>query len=188
MAQTQNDSGADLERFRSYLLLLARSQLDPRLRPKLDASDVVQQTLLEAHQAIQTFAGEGSARLAAWLRQILAHNLTNAARDFDRQRRDVHREQSLQQSLEASSARLEAWLADGQSSPAQQAERNEQLLQLADALLQLPEEQRAVIELRYLKGWPVKDIADHLGKTAAAVAGLLHRGMTQLRRQLPSPE
>jgi RNA polymerase sigma-70 factor (ECF subfamily) len=171
----------DLDRYRDYLLLLARSQLSPRLRSKLDPSDLVQQTLLEAHRDRAGFTGESGAQVAAWLRQILARNLANAARDFDRQKRDVNREQSLERSLEASSARLEAWLADGRASPPEQAERNELLLRLAAALMRLPDAQREVVELRYMQGWPLKDVAEHLGKTTPAVAGLLHRGLSQLR-------
>src|SRR4051812_23796972 len=94
----------DLARYRDYLQLLARAQLDPRLRPRLDASDAVQQTLLEAHRCAGQFRGTTSGEVAAWLRQILARNLANAARDLGRQKRDVAREQSLEASLDASSA------------------------------------------------------------------------------------
>src|SRR6516225_466642 len=86
----------DIERFRSYLLLLARMKLDRKLRGKLDASDVVQQSLLEAYQAVESFRGNDSAAQAAWLRQILARNLANAVRDLTRAKRDVRKERSLQ--------------------------------------------------------------------------------------------
>src|SRR4051812_32139805 len=105
----------DLERYRSYLRLLARARLDPRLRAKLDPSDVVQQTLLEAHQGIGQFRGNTAEELAGWLRQILARNLANALRDFRRDKRDVAREQDLDGLLRDSSARVEAWLAAEQS-------------------------------------------------------------------------
>jgi DNA-directed RNA polymerase specialized sigma24 family protein len=67
-----------LERFRSYLRLLARLHLNPRLQARLDASDVVQQTLLQACRALPHFRGRTEAELTAWLRQILAHTLAQA--------------------------------------------------------------------------------------------------------------
>src|SRR5207244_11323911 len=100
-----------IDRFRSYVLLLARIKLDRKLRGKLDASDVVQQTLLEAHQALESFRGHDSAAQAAWLRQILARNLANAVRDLTRAKRDVRRERALQTDLDASASQLEGWLA-----------------------------------------------------------------------------
>src|SRR5204862_89679 len=110
----------DLERFRSYLLLLARLQLDGRLPNKLDASDLVQQTLLEAHAKADQFQGNHAA-LAAWLRQALVNNLRDAWRAQRRARRDVRREQSLEAAIEQSSVRLGGMLASPQSSPSQQA-------------------------------------------------------------------
>jgi RNA polymerase sigma-70 factor (ECF subfamily) len=175
------DAPLDLLRYRDYLLLLARAQLNLRLGAKLDASDVVQQTLLEAHRNAAQFRGTTSGEVAAWLRQILARNLANAARDLSRHKRDVGREQSLQQMVEASSARLEACLAGPASSPDEVAQRNEDLLRLATALAELPGPQREAVELRHLRGWSLKDIAAHLRRTPAAVAGLLHRGMAALR-------
>src|SRR5437868_1228086 len=80
--------GDKLERFRAYLHLLARLHLDPRLQGKLDASDLVQQTMLQAYQALGQYRGQSSPELAAWLRQILARNLAMAMRDFARAKRD----------------------------------------------------------------------------------------------------
>ena len=160
----------DLERYRSYLLLLARIRLDRKLRGKLDASDVVQQTMLEAHQAAGSFRGESVAERAAWLRQILARNLANAVRDLTRGKRDVMRERSLQAGL--------------QSSPSQQAQRHERALLLAQALAALPNQQREAVVLRHFQGSSLADIAEELGTTTAAVTGLLHRGLKNLRKAL----
>src|SRR5882724_10520314 len=119
-AQAEID-GRDLERYRAYLRLLARLQIGPRLRSKFDPSDVVQQTLLEAFARREQFRG-GEAERAAWLRQILAHNLADALRAFGQARRDVYRELPLVK-MQESSDRLESWLAAQQSSPSGRAER-----------------------------------------------------------------
>ena len=173
-----------LDRYRSYLHLLASMQLDRRLRGKLDASDVVQQTLLQAHRARPQFRGESPGQLAAWLRQILAHNLAHASRDYTRAKRDVTRERSLEASVGASAARLNQWIEAQQSSPSQKAERGEQLLQLAEALDTLPEAQREAIVLHYWQDWSLAEIGTRLDRSPAAVAGLLHRGLKKLRGTL----
>jgi len=105
-------------------------------------------------------------------------------RDFGRDKRDVAREHSLEAVLDASSARLEAWLAVEQSSPSQQAQRNEQAVRLAEALDRLPEAQREAVVLHYFHGCLVADIGRQLGRSAEAVAGLLHRGLKSLREHL----
>ena len=179
---TPESSG--LDRFRSYLLVLARAGLDPRVRPKIDPSDVVQQTLLEAYAAVDQFRGETTSELAAWLRQIMARNLANLGRDFTRAKRDVRREAKAPDNPDESNARLEALLAAGGSSPSRLMDRAEQLLRLATALQHLPQAQREAVELRYLNGLPLADIAQQLDRTAPAVAGLLHRGLARLRELL----
>jgi RNA polymerase sigma-70 factor (ECF subfamily) len=176
--------GRALEKFRAYLLLLARLQLDPRLRGKLDPSDVVQQTLLEAYEKREQFRGSTEGEWLAWLRQALAHNLADALRAFGQARRDVARERSLEAAVEASSRRLQAWLAADQSSPSQQAERHERAVRLAEALAALPDDNREALVLHYCQDLPLADIAAHLGRTPAAVAGLLKRGLKQLRARL----
>src|SRR5581483_10149026 len=140
-------NAADLERYRDYLNLLARLHLDARLRGKVDLSGVVQQTLLEAHQAPPASAGSST----AWLRRILVNNLTDEVRKVTAAVRDVERERSLEQALNASSVRIEGWLAAEQSSPSQRAIRDEEVVQLAAALAQLPDDQRTAVELHHLQ-------------------------------------
>jgi RNA polymerase sigma-70 factor (ECF subfamily) len=177
-----------LDRFRDYLRLLAGLQLSPALRSKLDSSDVVQQTMLKAHQAIGQFRGTSEAELAGWLRQILARNLAAAAREMGRAKRNVVRERSLEAAVEASSVRLEAFLADDQTSPSLRADRNERVVRLAVEVAGLPEAQREAVTLHHLQGWPLAEVARQLDRTPAAVMGLLHRGLKQLRSRLESLE
>lgn len=182
-AEVEGD-GQSLEKFRDYLHVLARAHLDPRLKAKLDPSDVVQQTLLEAYQKRGQFRGSTDAERGAWLRQMLVHNLVGALRRFGQGKRDVSREKSMEDALHASSSRVDAWLAAVQSSPSQHADRTEQALRLAAAIEKLPDAQREAIVLRHWHGWSLDAIAQHLGRSYTAVAGLLKRGLQQLRTEL----
>ena len=184
MPDRDNDVAPRLERFRSYLRLLARLQMDPRIQGKVDASDVVQQTLAKALEARDQFRGETDAQMAAWLRQILTRHLANVVRDFGRNKRDVARERSLEAGVNESSARLEAYLAAEQSSPSQRAERNEQVVRLSQALAALPETQGEALTLHHLHGWTLEEVGRHLDRSETAVAGLIKRGLKALRLQL----
>jgi RNA polymerase sigma-70 factor (ECF subfamily) len=174
----------ELDRFRPYLQLLARLQMRREIQAKVDPSDVVQLTLLNAHQAREGFRGTTESELAGWLRQILARNLARVSRDLGRDKRNVDRERSLQAQLDESSLRLEAWLASDESSPSQRASRNEEVVRLAAAVARLPEAQRTAIELHYFQGWTIAQVGDHLEKSTTAAAGLLHRGLVALRTEL----
>jgi RNA polymerase sigma-70 factor (ECF subfamily) len=184
MDQPPRGAGPDLERYRDYLWALARLQIDYRLRGKLDPSDVVQQTLLEAHQARDKLSGLNEAQRAAWLRRALANNLADEARGLGAQVRDVGRERPLQQAVDESSARLEALLAAEHSSPSHQAVRQEDLLRLAEALGRLPEDQRAAVELHHLERRTLAETAEVMGRTRSAVASLVFRGLRNLRQRL----
>jgi RNA polymerase sigma-70 factor (ECF subfamily) len=177
-----------LERYRQYLGILARLQLDPRLQGKVDVSGVVQQTLLEAYHALPGFEQRGPAQTSAWLRRILANNLADEIRKLAAGKRDLAREQSLEAAVDASSSRLEEWLVADQSSPSQQVERPEQALELAAALADLPEAQREALVLQHWHGWSLAQIAAHMQRSHSAVAGLIKRGLQQLRNRLPKSE
>jgi RNA polymerase sigma-70 factor, ECF subfamily len=188
MAEEPKGENRPLEDFRDYLCLLARLHLDAGLQSKLDPSDVVQQTLLEVHQALPRFRGQSDAQLTAYLRRTLANNLTDAVRRFSTGARDLSLEQSLQAGIEQSSSRLEAWLAAEQSSPSEQAMDREQLLHLASALAALPDDQRRAVELHHLKGWTLTEVAQHMGRSKTAVMGLVFRGLRKLRNLLKDKE
>jgi RNA polymerase sigma-70 factor (ECF subfamily) len=173
-----------LEPFRSYLEVLARVHLDPRLRGKLDPADVVQQVLLRAYAAWPELRNQDRAVLLAWLRRILARTLADVVKHYDRDRRAVALERSLEADLDRSASRLAVHLAADQTSPSQAAARNEDLLRLADALAALPEPRREVVVLKHLRGWTLQQIAGHLDRTVPAVASLHRLGLEDLRRRL----
>jgi RNA polymerase sigma-70 factor, ECF subfamily len=178
----------DLERYRSWLGLLARLQVEPRFRAKFDPSDIVQQTMLEAVQDWPKFRGSTEAELAAWLRQILAHVLLHEMRRFGgAQRRDVDREVSLEQALAESSRRLGEALASPGSSPSERASRQELELRLADALARLPADYAEVILLRNVEGLSHDEIAERMGRGVGAVRMLWVRALARLRRELDAP-
>jgi RNA polymerase sigma-70 factor (ECF subfamily) len=174
----------DFGRFRDYLCLLARLHLDRRLRRKLDPSDIVQQTLLQAFEARAGFRGTTTDEQLAWLRSILARNLSHAARDFGNQKRDIGREIHLDAAISDSSVRLCSWLAASGSSPSQKAIKEERLLRLAALVSDLPEAQQEVLVLHHCQGWSLERIASHAERTVPSVAGLLRRGLARLREQL----
>ena len=184
MAPAAEEQPVALEQFRSYLGLLARLQMDQRLQGKMDPSDLVQQTLLKAHQALAQFRGRSAAEQAAWLRQILANTLAKEVRRYTTDARQAGLERSLEAALVESSARLERWLEAEGSSPAERAERSEELLRLSGALAALPEDQRRAVEMHYLKGCPLAEVAERLGRGKRAAAGLLFRGLKKLREHL----
>lgn len=188
MAPELQITGLKLERYRGYLRLLARSSVTPRLQQRLEPSDLVQQTLLNAYQRRDQFRGSTDAELAGWLRQVLANQVTDALRGLNRDKRDISRERSLEARVEESFSRVDQWLATEHSSPSMGAAKAEEKLRLADAMLELPDDQYQAIALHYLQGCALAEVAERLNRSRAAVAGLLHRGLKGLREILEQPE
>lgn len=182
--ESPNQPDLELNEYRSYLLMLARIQLPQKLAARLDASDIVQETLLEAHHKRKQFQGRGAGSLAAWLREILIGNLMDAIRRETRDKRDVRREKQLAEALEASAAGLALLGAGEQSTPSMQFERNQHALRVASALELLPDPQRQALLLRYCQNLSIAQIAEVMEKTPVAVAGLLKRGTATLRDRL----
>jgi RNA polymerase sigma-70 factor (ECF subfamily) len=179
-----SETKPDLARFRGYLYILARLRVRAGLRGKLDPSDLVQQTLLRAHQASDRWHELDDEARAAWLRQILANTVVDEVRRYGRKKRDAALERSLLSCIDESSIRLEALFEADRSSPSQQLIRQEQLLALGEALGAMPEDQRRAIELHHLDGNSLAEVATRMGRSQASVAGLLRRGLRTLSQRL----
>jgi RNA polymerase sigma-70 factor (ECF subfamily) len=174
-----------LERYQALLRLRVRQiHLDPRMKPRFDSSDLVQETLLKAHKNLNHFRGKTEAELVKWLEKILANTLADQVRKAKTGKRDLSLEQSLKAIVAESSCRLEAFLTADQSTPSQQAQRHELLARTTEAVDRLPEDQRDVVILRDLMNMSVSEIAEQLGRTEKSVAGLLLRGRHKLRELL----
>jgi RNA polymerase sigma-70 factor (ECF subfamily) len=171
-----------LEKYRDYLRMLASQELALRFRGKVDPSGVVQETLWEAHQELARGLDVPSGERLPWLRRILANNLADQVRRLTAEKRDVGREVSLEQGIETSSKRLELWLARDLNPAA--ANDDEPVLKLVAAFVKLPEAQREAIFLQYWMGLTFAQIADEMGRSREAVAGLMKRGLRQLRTEL----
>ena len=182
----QDDVALELEKFREYLGLLGRMQLDSQLVGKVDVSGVVQLTFLEAVRS--EWDKKPKEERVGWLRRIFANNLLDEIRKFRTQARDVQREQAIKNAMEQSASRLNHWLASEYSTPSQKAVRAEEELRLVGALACLPSAQRTAIELHHLQGWSLERIGKRLDRPKGAVAALIFRGTTQLRELLRSTE
>jgi RNA polymerase sigma-70 factor (ECF subfamily) len=179
--------GCLLERYRSYLRLLARSLVRPALRGKLDQSDLIQDAFLNAQQGFDRFRGSGEKELVTWLRTILAHVVSNQAQRMQAQGRDHRREVSLEVLLDQSHQAMQHALAAPGSSPSEQESRREQAVRVAKALDRLSPDQREVVILRHLEHLPIEEVAAQMGRDVHAVHSLWGRALTHLNRILKEP-
>lgn len=180
MAVTMNE--LTLEKFRPYLRMIAQSQLGTLLQKRMDVSDLVQQTMLQAHQKQDQFRGQTETQMAAWLKQILRNQLIDWARSQQADKRDFRLEISVEQNIDQSFRRLDNWLAANQTSPSLRAARNELLFRLPHALGQLDEPLREVIVMHHLQGLKLNQIAAELGCNETTVGRRLFRGMKVLHQ------
>ena len=169
---------------RSYIDLAARYHLQRRLRAKVDASDIVQQSLLEAHRGFDRFVGESPGEWFAWLKRIVAHNAYDEAKRWrGTAKRDAGREISLDGRGDASGARAFD-PASSEPSPSQHAVRWEEEVRLAAALELLPEDHRDIIILRNLERLPFEEVAKRMDRSAGACRMLWMRAIAALREHL----
>ena len=176
--------GRLLDSYQSYLRLLARIEIGRRLQGKVDASDIVQETFLEAHRQFPSFQGHAEPQLTKWLRTILAGTMSNAVRRYaGTQARDLRLERQLAADLDQSTCALEQMLVDRNSSPSQHAMRGEQTLMVAAAMSRLPEDYQTVLVLRHLEGLTFPQISLRMGRSIDSVEKLWLRGLTRLKKE-----
>jgi RNA polymerase sigma-70 factor, ECF subfamily len=177
--------GVLLQQYRNYLMVLASTQLETRLQPRVSPSDVVQETMLRAHKNFGQFRGASEAELLGWLRQILVNNLAKfVEQHMLAARRDVRREVSIERlgkALEQSTVQLAALLPAESKSPSMAVQQREEAVQLADRLAQLPADYRDVLMLRNLQSLPFEEVAERMGRSVGATRMLWLRAIERLR-------
>lgn len=180
--------GRLLERYATYLHIMASTELSPKLRTRVSPSDVVQETLLDAHRDFGKFQGETAGQFVKWLQRILANNVAQSVeRHLLTRKRDVRREVSLERMerrIEGSTLRLATLLPGDVSSPSDALHREEQAHVLEEALQRLPEDYRDVLLLRHLRDEKFRDIAEQFGRSEGAVRMLWLRAVARLREIL----
>ncbi|MCA9137884.1 MAG: sigma-70 family RNA polymerase sigma factor [Planctomycetales bacterium] len=167
---------------RPWLKMLAERQLSPALRGRIDPSDIVQQTLVDAWRGHEKFRGTTQAERLAWLRTILKRTLIRYDRDqLKTAKRGLGREQQLQAALDRDSMALEQLAIGREPNPRSVADKAEQTLRLAAALDQLPSDYREVLSLRHIDGLSHDQIAKRLGRSTAATRMLWIRALEKLK-------
>jgi RNA polymerase sigma-70 factor (ECF subfamily) len=175
--------GSAFEACRAYLLLIANRELDPALKAKGGASDLVQETFLEAKRDFAAFRGTSDAEWRGWLRQMLVHNLANFARHYRATgRRDFAREVPVggDDSTRGPGAQPSA----GTPSPSTAAMAHERAAAVQAALKRLPHDYCRVITLRYQDGRPFDEIATLMSRSENAVRKLWFRAVERLQQEL----
>jgi RNA polymerase sigma-70 factor (ECF subfamily) len=174
--------GNALEACRRYLLAIASRELDPDLRAKGGASDLVQETFLEAQRDFARFQGSSPEELRAWLRQVLLHNLGAFTRRF---RATSMRAVELEVAIHtgASFAGPGEPKAASNLSPSQVAIEREQSAALRQALTLLPEDYRRVVCLRFDEGRSFEEIGELTDRSPAAARKVWARAMERLRQE-----
>lgn len=182
-AGDRDAQGRLLDLYRSYLLSIASAELASELRPKAGPSDVVQDTLLEAHTLFARFRGAEVEELRGWLRGILLHKIAAVhERFYDAQKRDLRRELSLDAS--AGDEPLGDRVAGDNSSPSNQVARDEEEQRLNEALSRLPERARRVVVWRNWGKLSFAEIGQRLGTSEDAARMYYARAIARLEREI----
>jgi RNA polymerase sigma-70 factor, ECF subfamily len=174
------------EECRAYVGVVARAQVESWLRTKVDASDLIQQTMLEAHRALGDFQGTTEAEWLAWLKRILSHNAADFVRRYrGTAKRQARREVPLHAAAAGHSSGFFRDPADPGESPSQAVMKKEQELAVAQAMAKLSDDYREVIMLRNLQRLPFEEVAERMGRSRPAAQMLWMRAVRRLQELLP---
>ena len=174
------------QRCRNYVGVVARAQVESWLQAKVDASDLVQQTLLDAHRGLGEFRGETEAEWLAWLRRILTHNAADFVRRYaGAEKRRAGREIPIHSGNPDESVAGTLQLSDPGESPSAAVMRHERELMVAEALSRLSADHQEVIRLRNLQRLPFEEIARLMNRSGPATQMLWMRAMKSLQAALP---
>jgi RNA polymerase sigma-70 factor (ECF subfamily) len=173
---------------RGFAAVIARVQLHRRLETKVDPSDLVQQSLLEAHRGFDDFHGQTPGDWLAWLKQIVTRNVLDADKHYrGAARRDLRREVS--QAAVGDSNGTANWSpVDPAATPSQLLSGCERDLRLAEAIERLPDDYRQVILLRNVEQLPFDQVASQMDRSRGACQMLWMRAVDQLRTLLQELE
>lgn len=173
-----------LRKYRPYLRIIAQRAMRSMFATKFDTSDAIQQTCLEAFNAIASFRGSSEAEFNVWIATILRRNMISLMRNHTAQKRDVRREFPLILDDEEEIS-LQWYLVDSGSSPESKMVRGEAALILAESLSKLGASQRIAVQMRFLEGAKLGEIAEYMEIRTPTVAKLIERGIDALRKELP---
>lgn len=180
--QARNDL---FERCRPYVRLVARAQVESWLQAKVDQSDLVQQTLLEAHRGLNNFRGTTDGEWLAWLKRIVQHNAADFVRRYGKAgKRRAARERSLDARAGDDSEAPACEPRDPGQTPSQIVLRREEELEISRAVSRLPEDYQEIIILRNLERLPFDEIAQRLGRSRPAVQMLWMRAIRKLQESV----
>lgn len=169
---------------RNYVQLVARTQVESWMKAKVDASDLVQQTMLEAHRGFADFRGESEAEWLAWLKQILTHNTHDFIRRYRTDKRNAGREQRLDAPVESPDGSLFHDPQDSIGTPSQFIAQQEREIELANAIARLSPDHQEVIILRNLQRLSFNEVAERMDRSRPAVQMLWMRAVQKLEEQL----
>lgn len=182
-ASRSSENIRELSQYQALLLTRA-TRMTRDLPPRISAEDLVQQTLLEAHQHLDKFQGKSRGEMIKWLDRMLSNNISDTYRSLRRKKRDVSRECSFSNNAESSYRNEGEWFVSNGATPSHYAANTEQAAQLAAEVQNLPSAQRDAIDLHYLQCQSLATVAQRLGRTRGSVAGLVFRGLRALREKL----